>query len=392
MTTIKRRARRIAADEAHSWARNLRLGNHHGKSVLRSLTLYVDGDGACFVGIDQLADDCELSPDTVRRRLTWLEEIGALSRLPQWIDARGVRNSDARGKRTTDLIRLQFDADEAEIEARARGEYVEENPTETTAFSPSSQQGLNSDQGSVSPAPGVGQPSHCGEGLISEPEPEPETPIGPQGDESEGADASEGEPEEFAAAWSAWPDHEIMRRDLALEAFRKLIPDKRRHCRAAIPMFVQMQQRAGRKHTPNFHLWIRNGGFEEFPAAAAGDAAVTATSTYAVDSAEGKAIKALFAFGGALIFEFNGTLRYPLAVTPRVLAFGDLPDRSGWHWIEGQQLAAWSAFLSSHIHLSRKDISTTIGEGAARRRGIYAPWPWPPRKDGTISETSGDAA
>jgi len=100
MTTdrAKRRPRRIAADEAHAWARNLRLGNHHAKSVLRSLTLYVDGDGFCFVGIEQLADDCELSPDTVRRRLVWLEEIGTIARRSQWIDGSGVRNGEGRGQ------------------------------------------------------------------------------------------------------------------------------------------------------------------------------------------------------------------------------------------------------------------------------------------------------
>jgi hypothetical protein len=61
MTTAKRRARRIAADEAHAWARNLRLNNPHAKLTLSMLSLYVDGDGFCFVSIPTLADDTELS-------------------------------------------------------------------------------------------------------------------------------------------------------------------------------------------------------------------------------------------------------------------------------------------------------------------------------------------
>src|ERR1700761_1206568 len=96
----KRRARRIAADEAHAWARNLRLGNKDAKFVLCMSTLYVDGDGYCFVAIPTLAYDCEMSADTVRRRLVWLEEIGAINRISQWIDEKGNRNSDGRGKRT----------------------------------------------------------------------------------------------------------------------------------------------------------------------------------------------------------------------------------------------------------------------------------------------------
>ena len=58
--TERRRKRRIAADEAHAWARNLRLGNAHAKYVLCMLTGYVNGEGVCFVSIPHLADDCEL--------------------------------------------------------------------------------------------------------------------------------------------------------------------------------------------------------------------------------------------------------------------------------------------------------------------------------------------
>jgi pyocin large subunit-like protein len=102
----KPRPRRIAADEAHSWARHLKLGNPYAKLVLSMLTIYVNGDGSCFVGIEQLAEDTELSADTVRKRLAWLERVGAIARFPQWIDASGRRNGDGRGKSTSDEIRL----------------------------------------------------------------------------------------------------------------------------------------------------------------------------------------------------------------------------------------------------------------------------------------------
>lgn len=390
MIMTKRRARRIAADEAHAWARNLRLGNHHAKSVLRSLTLYVDGDGYCFVGIDQLADDCELSADTVRRRLVWLEEIGAISRVPQWIDAKGVRNSDERGKRTTDLIRLLFEADQDAIEALARGENVPETPAKSTPFSPSSQQGLNVGEGSVSPAPALRQPSHSGEGLISEPEPEPDSP-NPQGGEREGAALSEDDPE-FRAAWSSWPGHEVMRRDLALDEWAELTVEQRRHCRAAIPLFVAMQDRLGRKHPPNFHLWIRNRGFEEFPTAAAGQENPQ-PSRYELASAEGRAIKALYDFAGALLFEHGGAVRYPLPLTAQVMAFADLPPGPSWQWIEASnQIAAWNSFLSAHVHLTRRSLVRPQLVKGETRVGMFAPWAWPPRKDGSISNGEGPAA
>jgi Helix-turn-helix domain len=105
------RARRIASVEAHAWAPNLRLGNPQAKLILSMVTLYVDGEGCCFVSIPALAEDCEMSPDTVRRRLAWLESIGVISRTAQWVDAQGRRNGTGQGKRTSDLIRLLMPGD-----------------------------------------------------------------------------------------------------------------------------------------------------------------------------------------------------------------------------------------------------------------------------------------
>ena len=57
MTAVARkpRPRRIASDEAHAWARNLRLHNSLAKLVLSMVTGYVNGDGICYVGIEALA-------------------------------------------------------------------------------------------------------------------------------------------------------------------------------------------------------------------------------------------------------------------------------------------------------------------------------------------------
>lgn len=378
-----RRARRIAADEAHAWARNLRLRNHHAKSVLRSLTLYVDGDGFCYVAIPTLAEDCELSDDTVRRRLQWLEDVGAIARSAQWIDERGVRNGDGRGKRTSDQIRLMFDADDAAIEARAAGDDVV-----SREVSPSSQRGLNPDAETVSPAPALRQPSHCGEGLISEPEPE-SPPKTPSGGESEAISVDQVEPEHFGPAWLAWRGHEVMRRDLALSEFRQLSADQQRLCRAAIPQFFQMQDRLGRKHPPNFHVWIRNRGFDEFPTATLAEAAPGTANSYDAAGPEARALRALYAMARVSLFEHRGRVVYPLPVTAQVLAFGSTAPLQQWNWIDdARQLAAWSTFLSAHVHVARPDLMLTRGD----RRGFYAPWPWPPRKDGSISETEESAA
>ena len=168
---------------AHAWARQMRLRNPYGKAVLMALTHYVNDVGSCFCGIPTLAEDTDLSDDTVRKRLKWLEEIGAIARFPRWRDDKGVINGDGRGKRTSDDIRLLLESDPEFIEARAHGEAPEDATDEDVqeTVSPRPQQGLTDDasprpqQGlnTGSPGPALGQPSHCGEGLNSEPEPEP---------------------------------------------------------------------------------------------------------------------------------------------------------------------------------------------------------------------------
>lgn len=396
MTITKRRARRIAADEAHAWARNLKLRNLQASILLRSLSLYVDGDGVAFAAIPTLAEDCDgLSIDTVRRRLVWLEQVGAIARQPQWLDENGVRNGQGRGKRTTDEIRLLFDADQEMIEARAQGRapYVDadENSAKTTAISPSSQLGLNPN---VSPAPALGQhsvsPSSTCDHLISEPEPEPESPKAPEGGEGEAGAVEESEPDGFAAAWSAWPGREVQghRRDLAAVEFRLLSPEKRAHCCAAVPLFAAALSRAGRTKPPNFHLWIRNRGFEEFPYRADGTPALVA-GPLDENSEAGRAIIALYAVARTRPFVSNGKVIYPGGVSPQILAFAAVADKAAWRWItDRQQIAAWTAFLAAHVRGGRPALLEKRGE----ETGFYAPGPWPPRKDGGWPELAAAAA
>jgi hypothetical protein len=71
---------------------------------------------------------------TIRRRLAGLEEIGVITGTPQWLDAQGQRKGTGPGRRTSDLIRLMVPG--------------------------------------ISPPLALQQSSHCGQGLISEPEPE----------------------------------------------------------------------------------------------------------------------------------------------------------------------------------------------------------------------------
>lgn len=388
-TTKTRRSRRgVASDEAHAWARSLPLNNPNGKTVLRALALYVNGEGCCFVGIEQLAEDTDLSADTVRRRLVWLEQVGAIVRLPQWLDGNGRRNGEGKGKRTSDEIRLLLDADIDEIEQRALGEIGANSPVETTEFSPSSQQGLNeaaeTAAETVSPRLAVGQPLQSCEGLTSEPEPEisPQPPSGGVSVELEGW-------KEFQEDWS----EPILRQSMAQQAWAVLKPEERLLARSAARGYVA--HRRSQKKPPNVlgaHLFLKErdawAGFAKFdPGASAANAGAVA-GTISADSIEGKAIRAMYQVARTRPFESQNRIVYRGEITPQLLAFAEVGERSAWPWIEDrQQIGAWSSFLSSHVHGGRPEMVVTRGIGADQRRGIYAPAPWPPRKDGTWSTT-----
>jgi hypothetical protein len=420
MTTAKRRPRRIAADEAHAWARNLRLRNLPASIILRSLSLYVDGEGVAFVAIPTLAEDCDgMSIDTVRRRLVWLEHVGAIARQAQWLDENGVRNGEGRGKRTTDRIRLLYDADPEAIEARAQGRIADdvgETSVESTAISPSRLLGLNSavalGQPSVSPS------STC-DHLISEPEPE-SPPLPPSGGEG-GAQIEESEPEDFQPAWSAWRGHETKRRDLALDEFRKLPKDKQRLCRAAIPLFNAMKDKLRESRVPNFHLWIRSGGFEEFPNAALADDRPQPSARRLMQGEEldGFTVAMRIARQCEPVLVEDQQLGRGVwtrrSLEPDLVAMavfvGDKREqREAWELVEEgtPRFAAWRdrlrLWLGGEIKAERvwlepfdqnvHGLSATHPNFKLRKskNGFRVPAPWPPRRDGTWSSDSGEAA
>ena len=106
-------------------------------------------------------------------------------------------------------------------------------------------------------------------------------------------------------------------------------------------------------------------------------------STYAPDSTEARAIRALHDLAGRLSAFFkifrraDGSVSYVKPLTEQLLALAQAPDRATWPTLTRQQAAAWE-------HLLRE----VFDQGLVRthlREGSQAPWPWPPRKDGTLS-------
>lgn len=413
--------RRFASDEAHAWARNLRLGNPHAKSLLRAIALYSNDEGSCIAGIGTLAEDTDLSPYTVRKRLAFLEEIGAIIKIARWLDDKGRPNTEGRGKRTTDDIRLQIDADVEMIEARARGDVPPDDDGEAAAaeaeageFSPRCQQGLTvvtSDvQPSVSPRLALGQPSHWCEGLISEPEPE-SSPQPPSG-----GSVPTAEPEGWKEFEQDWGEP-IVRHQLAVDEFAKLSAADRSALRQAARGYVAW--RKGQRKQPNVisaHLFIRDRGAWAGFAARAPDAGTRPAETdqpwIISGSEQDRVVSWLYQRARAAMPMVrtgpDGKRGYRVGrpIGPDAMAMaahvddriwrsetaeeaGDQPPRRVWLWPFHPQgsgeFAAWQKRWRDWIG---KGLPLETDE--AGRQGIHAPRQWPPRMDGSWSEAGGD--
>lgn len=417
----ERRRRRVASDEAHSWARDLRLSNPYAKSVLRALALYVGESGACTPGISTIAEDTDLSDDTVRKRLKFLEDVGAIARFARWRDEQGRENTEGRGKRTTDEIRLLIDADTDDIEARARGETPENDASDDEIegdFSPRPQQGLNPDAEMRSPAPALGQPSQSRKGLISEPEPEdsPQAPLAggcdPASMTTEGQAAL---PEHYVEFRRIYPETEVWNWDKVLPLFAALKPDEAERARAALPLWAaQIAKLRQKPMRPD--RWLRERIFDNYPNAKLADAvkppepiwysdddpevvalgvahAIARQSPPNLRAREGHLgnwIKRLCPLNPDLValtqFKPEDCEQFPEIVTEGSNEFGAWRTRLS-AWI-GHEIAAAKIWLEPHdpaVH----DVPFSDPNHRFRKatKGFRVPWRWPPRKDGTtISE------
>jgi hypothetical protein len=371
----KFRRRSIASDEASAWARSLQLSNPNGKSVLRGLAIYANSEGVCFVGIDQLAEDTDLSADTVRRRLVWLEQIGAIARLPQWLDANGRRNGEGRGKRTSDEIRLLLSADIEAIEAAALGgtSYAEqEEPAAAEPeISPSSVQGLNHQPKSVSPRLALGQPSQSCEGLISEPEPEdsPQPPSG--GAVANGFD-------EFERAW----EEPILRQSICKQLWAALSAEERRIAvQAGQGYWAHRKAQRKPPHAIGAQVFLRErDAWARYATYAPGQA--TGRTVHLPGTVEAKAIERLFEVAGrSSAFETiyrlrDGSVSFSKPVTPQLAAFANVPPQADWVALDRNGAGAWEALMRELFE-----------DGVMRtrfREGTRAPWTYPPSSTGKI--------
>lgn len=187
--------------------------------------------------------------------------------------------------------------------------------------------------------------------------------------------ASWGEPiPKMALARSAWDHAETGKRPEIVAAARGYWAWIKAHPK---PPSAQSAQSFIRD-AAGWAQWLR------YAPDAEGGKAVSLSTAYPVASEEGRAIAVLHEIAGVADFlrgvmTRNGMVSYRLPVTPRLHALANAPPRSDWVALDRNQAGAWEALLSDAV---------TVRVRTRLREGALAPWPWPPRKDGTLSVAS----
>lgn len=148
---------------------------------------------------------------------------------------------------------------------------------------------------------------------------------------------------------------------------------------AGIAPFIENQKRHGRSHPPAGFNYL---GQKRWTLLDAKPETAAVLTSFALDSVEGKAIKALFDIAGKSpffhqVYLRSGVLYWRGEITPQLLALAEVKHRGEWVTLSRQQAAAWDHFLADRLpsQLARNRLV----EGAS------APAYWPPRKDGTWS-------
>lgn len=166
------------------------------------------------------------------------------------------------------------------------------------------------------------------------------------------------------------------------EAWFALEFDEGEAALAGIVPFVAKLKRDKRSHVPAAWKYLKEKRWTLLEAEKSASGAAT---LHPAGSEEAKAIVALYriAQGGGTLPRLwqrtDGSVDFRHAIAPQLLALAQAPDKENWAILDHKQGGAWEALIAPYF-----------AEGVLRHRcreGSRAPWPWPPRKDGTLSAT-----
>jgi hypothetical protein len=103
-------------------------------------------------------------------------------------------------------------------------------------------------------------------------------------------------------------------------------------------------------------------------------------SPYPPNSPAGQALSTLGVVARHSLFRLHGAVVYLGEITPQLLALANAPPESEWvaYSRGSQNFGAWWEFISKVF----------AGRALSVLTELRAPWPFPPRKDGTVGATS----
>lgn len=381
---------------AMNWAMDQATGDPRSQCLLYVIADCASPDGVAWPSIKYMAAKSQQSKATVQRRLKELEEIGAVARFPRWEDEDGKVNSEGRGRRTSDEIRLLLD--------RSIVIRNDDEGTEESAAPPSQADtgGLQADTGPVAQL-SDGPPSHCGDPYMnrnSEPEDSPPNP-------PSGGDATQIEIEgwqDFKSAFESDGDP-IVRVSLAQQLFAALKPDERSRVTLSAKGLIAWRHRQKKPPSkPSAQTFIREiGAWATWEKHAPPDPVACEPPIFvAEDSEDWQALRVLAAIRNepelrALALDHGRGLMLK-ALRPAVKALaqfaGDQIDTSAWKIFEEgtQQCGAWCEFARMRPHNVDTGETRVMQVGSkiyndwqVKVVGVRVPCEWPPRKDGTLS-------
>ena len=174
-----------------------------------------------------------------------------------------------------------------------------------------------------------------------------------------------------------WPTAASDDRQRTAKACRDLLDGDEDAALASIGPFLEKLKRDGRKHVPAGWKYLEESRWTLLASDKSSDAA--ALTHLAPGSDGAKAVMVLYALIGKSPLPYfmrttDGGVSYLREMTPQLMALCEAPPRDQWAMVDRQQAGAWNGLLEKFV---------TIRIWNRLTPGAYAPWPWPPRKDGT---------
>ncbi|MHC2578213.1 DNA-binding transcriptional ArsR family regulator [Bradyrhizobium diazoefficiens] len=191
---------------------------------------------------------------------------------------------------------------------------------------------------------------------------------------------------EFRKRWPTAVVDDRQRTDYAADA---LSPDEEKAALDGVGPFLDELKRQGRKSVPAGWRYLEEKRWTLLRQGEGSAGGSVARAAFEQGGTEHRALEALYAVAKARLFVNHGKVIYGGGLTPQVLAFAEVADKTSWQWIvDRHQVAAWQSFLASNVFGVRSPLLERRGD----EMGFFAPAPWPPRKDGTWSDVEASQA